>query len=29
MSNFALKKPEHYHVPQPKSPLANTIQILN
>jgi hypothetical protein len=28
MSNFPLKKPEHYHVPQPKSPLANNIKLL-
>ena len=29
MSNFEKKKPEHYHVPQPKSSFAEAILILN
>jgi Insertion element 4 transposase N-terminal/Transposase DDE domain len=29
MSNFDKKRPEHYHVPQPKSSFADAIQILN
>lgn len=29
MSNYAKKRPEHYHVPQPKTPFKNSVVLLN